>query len=126
MTPKRLLNISLWSIIMLLLVPLYLRTAWTTPVDYHDRGLGAADFKAYYIASRLLSQGQNIYDTELQQRESVALGYPPDRTFYLYPSILATVLLPLHNFPLPTAALIWNTLNLWLLVGTIWLLTSVY
>ena len=126
MTPKRLLNISLWFIIVILLTPLYLRLAWMDPVDYHEGGLGAADFKAYYIASRLLGRGQNIYDTDIQQKESVALGYPPDATFYLYPSILATALLPLRDVPLPRAALIWNTLNLFLLIMTLWLLTSVY
>ncbi|HFQ94330.1 MAG TPA: hypothetical protein ENK32_09990, partial [Anaerolineae bacterium] len=78
LSPGKLLFFLMWGIIILLILPMYLRVIWVEPVDYNNGGIGAADFKAYYIAARLLSRNENIYDTSLQKQESVNLGYIPD------------------------------------------------
>lgn len=124
--PDRLLNWLLWGIILLLIVPLYLRIAWVDPVDFQNGGLGAADFKAYYIASRLLTRDELIYDPAAHDAEMVRLGYEPDATYYFYPSVLAHALTPISGLPIETAARIWNTVNLVLCVAVLWMLTQAF
>ncbi len=126
MTPSKLLQWALWIIIITILPIFYFQIAWGNPVDFQSGGLGAGDFKAYYVASRLLDKGENIYNVELQQNETDLLGYMPDATYYLYPSFLATLLIPLSRLPINQAALIWNTINLLLLAGTVWLLSQTF
>lgn len=126
MSSRRLLYLLLWAVILMLIVPLYLRIAWVDPVDYDRGGLGSLDFKAYYIAARLLAADQNIYDAGLHAREMVQVGLVPDNVLYLYPSPLATTLLPLAALPLETAARIWNTANFLLLVATVGLVTMTF
>ncbi|MBI5304321.1 MAG: DUF2029 domain-containing protein [Chloroflexi bacterium] len=121
--PKRLLNWSLWVIILLVLFPFYLRMALVDPVDYSRGGLGGADFKAYYIAARLLVGKEDIYSTALHEREMQALGLPIDGTLYVYPSLLAVVLMPLSRLSIEDAARVWNSLNLVFLVSSLVLVT---
>jgi hypothetical protein len=125
-TPARLLILCLWGIIVLLVIPLYVNMAWADPVDYPRGGLGARDFKAFYIGARLLARGADPYDEGAQQAEMDALGLPRDRTFYIYPTALALALVPLANVPLETAARVWNTLNLVLLAGGLALVARAY
>ncbi len=122
-SPSRLLTAVLWAIIFVLILPLYLRIAFVDPVDFYQGGIGAGDFKAYYIAARLLRDGQPIYDPVLQDEAGMDLGFAPDQVYYVYPSVLAHILLPVSSLPIATAARIWNGLNLVLLVGTLALLT---
>ena len=97
--------------------------AFVDPVDFCQGGIGAGDFKAYYIAARLLRDGQPIYDPVLQDEAGMDLGFAPDQVYYVYPSVLAHILLPVSSLPIATAARIWNGLNLVLLVGTLAFLT---
>ncbi|MBP6469933.1 MAG: DUF2029 domain-containing protein [Chloroflexi bacterium] len=126
MSPSYLLNRALWGIILILLPLFYLQIAWGNPVDFQSGGLGAGDFKAYYVASRLLDEGENIYELDLQQAETAAIGYNPDITYYLYPALLATALLPLSRLPMNQAVLIWNTINLCLLIIIVLLITETF
>lgn len=119
----------LWTIIVGLIIPLYLRLALEDPVDYSRGGLGAGDFKEYYIAARLIARGENVYDATLQAREMDALGLPRDdlgyrQTAYLYPSILAVMLMPLGGLPITDAARFWNLMNVVLLAIALFLLTE--
>ncbi|MCA9873446.1 MAG: DUF2029 domain-containing protein [Anaerolineales bacterium] len=123
MSPSRLLTAVLWAIIFVLILPLYLRIAFVDPVDFYQGGIGAGDFKAYYIAAQLLRDGQPIYDPVLQDNAGIALGFAPDQVYYVYPSVLAHLLLPLSRVSIETAARYWNGLNLVLLVGSLALLT---
>lgn len=122
MKPDRFLAWSLWAVVLFLLVPLSWRVAWDDPVDFPSGGLGAGDFKAYYIAARLLARGQNIYDVQLQDREMLALGLPVGDNLYFYPSELATVLIPVSNLSLADAARLWNLVNLGLLAASLFCL----
>lgn len=124
MSPSRLLTAVLWAIIFILIIPLYLRVAFVDPVDFYKGGIGAGDFKAYYIAAQLLRDRQSIYDPGLQDEAGSLLGFAPDQVYYVYPSVLAHLLLPLSRLPIETAARIWNGLNLALLAGALWLLTK--
>lgn len=123
MSPSRLLTAVLWAIIFILIIPLYLRVAFVDPVDFYKGGIGAGDFKAYYIAAQLLRDGQSIYDPVLQDEAGSLLGFAPDQVYYVYPSVLAHLLLPLSRVSIETAARLWNGLNLVLLVGSLALLT---
>lgn len=126
MSPSYLLNRALWGIIFVLLPLFYFQIIWINPVDFQSGGLGAGDFKAYFVASRLLEQGENIYDLELQREETALIGFDPDLTYYLYPSLLATLLLPISHLPIHQAALVWNTVNLLFLIAIVWLLTQTF
>ena len=126
LSPGKLLFFLMWGIIILLILPMYLRVIWVEPVDYNNGGIGAADFKAYYIAARLLSRNENIYDTSLQKQESVNLGYIPDDTFYIYPSSLASALTPLARLNIEKAALFWNSLNFLLYIISLALITATF
>jgi Glycosyltransferase family 87 len=121
--PARLLNWCLWGIIIALVFPMLLKLAIDDPVDYPNGGIGAADFKAYYIAARLMARGEDIYDVQRQTHEMDALGLPRDGTLYIYPSALAVVLMPLTNLALPDAAGMWNLMNL-VLIGATLILVS--
>lgn len=123
MTPQRLLSLCLWGIIVLLIFPLFLRIAWNDPIDYARGGMGARDFKAYYIAARLLQRGQDIYDIDLQKQEMLTLGLPEDDTLYIYPTFFALILTPLTNLTLVDAARVWNLINVFLLGASLVLLT---
>lgn len=128
-TPQRLLTGMLWAVILGLIVPLYLRLALDDPLDYARGGLGAGDFKEYYIAARLIARGENIYDATLQAREMDALGLPRDdlgyrQTAYLYPSLLAAMLMPLGGLPITEAGRFWNLMNVALLAIALFLLTE--
>jgi len=111
---------------MVLILPLYLRIAFVDPVDFYKGGIGAGDFKAYYIAAQLLRAGRSIYDPVLQDEAGLELGFEPDQVYYVYPSVLAHLLLPLSRLSIETAARIWNGLNLLLLVGALALLTKLF
>lgn len=121
--PARLLNWCLWAIIFCLLLPLYLRIAWGDPIDYPRGGLGAADFKAYYIAARLMARNEDIYAASQQTLEMDALGLPRDGTLYIYPSAFAVALMPLTSLSLADAARVWNLINVVLLVVSLFLVT---
>jgi hypothetical protein len=129
--PARLLNLSLWVIVVALLFPLYLQLALDDPLDYSHGGLGAGDFKEYYIAARLMAKGQDIYNPQLQSAEAEAVGLPHDNlaylhTAYIYPSFLAIALMPLGNLSASNAARVWNLMNLVLLVVSLLLITFTF
>jgi Glycosyltransferase family 87 len=126
MLRTRWLGWILWAVVICLIVPLYLRLALDDPADYAHGGVGAGDFKAYYIAARLLARGEDIYDPQQQLREIGALHLPPDNTFYIYPSALAILLLPLQTLPLADAARVWNVFNLICFAGALWLVARAF
>ncbi|MFW6184103.1 MAG: glycosyltransferase family 87 protein [Chloroflexota bacterium] len=125
--PQRLLHISAWLMLILLIGPLYLRIALVDPVDFQQGGLGAADFKAYYVAARLLGEGQVIYDIGLQSAENARLGLTPDDTFYVYPPLLALLMTPpASSLSLAEAAVVWNTFNFVLLMAIVLLVSALF
>ncbi|HID51332.1 MAG TPA: DUF2029 domain-containing protein [Anaerolineae bacterium] len=126
LSPGKLLFFLMWGIIILLILPMYLRVIWVDPVDYDNGGIGAGDFKAYYIAARLLSRNENIYDISLQRQESINLGYLPDDTFYIYPSLLASTLTSLARLNIEKAAILWNSLNFLLYIICLVLITATF
>ncbi len=78
--------------------------AWTT------RGPYGVDFAAYYLASRALQQGRDIYT--LSEPDWSALAATAQvanyEKRYLYPPLLAGVLRPMADLPFTTALLIWR------------------
>jgi len=116
MKPTRWLS---WGLILalVLVVLLYLRMAFEDPVDYVRGGFGSRDFKAYYVAVRLLQRGESFYDPMRQLAEHDALNLPRDDTLYIYPSAFALALLPLANLSIENAAQVWNGINLVLLTA---------
>ncbi len=123
MTPKRLLNWSLWLIVLGLVVPAYLRFALDDPVDYPGGGLGAVDFGVYYVAARMLVAHQDIYDYDLQARQYLDMGLPRNEGIYAYPSALAIAVTPLAGLSFENATRVWNLINLLLLALSLWLIS---
>ncbi len=86
----------------------------------HDPALGY-DFGVYYAAALALRDAPhaNVYSLHVIQ-VAARLHHAPVPTLpYLYPSLLAVLLVPLAALPFPAALAVWNTtiLLLWL-VGT--------
>jgi hypothetical protein len=78
--------------------------AWTT------RGTYGVDFAAYYLASRALQQGRNVYTLtptdwqSLATKANVSAVEPP----YRYPPLIVGVLRPIAPLPFTTALLLWR------------------
>lgn len=77
---------------------------WTT------RGIFGEDFAVYYLASRALQQGRNIYT--LSDADWAALAAAAQvvayQEPYLYPPLIAGVLRPIAPLPFTTALLLWR------------------
>ncbi|MBM3129825.1 MAG: DUF2029 domain-containing protein [Chloroflexi bacterium] len=124
--PLRLLALSLWVTVFFVLVPMYLYLCLLDPLDYTRGGLGGADFKSYYVASRLLLENADIYDEQNQARVIASLGLVNDFSYYIYPPLLAISILPLALLPVELAAGIWSLLNYVFLILCIVVLVRVF
>jgi hypothetical protein len=87
--------------------------AWTT------RGPYGVDFAAYFLASRALGQGRNIYtlsedDWQALAAEAQADVAPP----YRYPPLIAGVLRPIAAQPFTAALFIWRAFTVLALLLT--------
>ena len=91
----------LWSGIVVLWITFF-ALAWFMS---QDGNFGATDFRIYYQSARLLIDGQPLYHGTVGS------------ALYLYPPLLAQMLVPLAYLPVDTAWLIWYLLNGVLLIG---------
>jgi hypothetical protein len=121
MTPRRLLVICFWLIIVLLVIPLYVNMGWHYSMDRTagPQNIGGADFKAYYVAAQLAREGKDFYDQDLQLARATAHGITPDKSFYIYPPLFALLMTPISAFPIEVAARVWFFFNLSLLGATL-------
>jgi 4-amino-4-deoxy-L-arabinose transferase-like glycosyltransferase len=114
MTPRKLLNVSLVVVFVLLVLPLYAIRGLNDSLD-HARGtgtVGGIDFKAYYIAADMLRWGEDFYDVRQQAEQVQARGLPLNESYYIYPPLLAIVFVPLTALPMQQAAQVWFFLNM--------------
>jgi len=113
-TPWRLLNISIFVIIALLILPLYIDLGLRASLDHIEgRGtVGGIDFKAYYLAAHLLKKGEDFYDVKAQEEAMISFGLPLNDSLYIYPPLLAILFLPLTALSLGQAAQVWFLFNL--------------
>jgi len=72
------------------------------------------DFRPYFAAALALrdNPSANIYDLHVLRAAALAHGATPPVAIYLYPPLLAVLLLPLTLLPPQTAITIWTLLNL--------------
>ncbi len=72
------------------------------------------DFRPYFAAALALrdNPSANIYDPHVLRAAALAHGAPPPVAIYLYPPLLAVLLLPLTLLPPATATTAWTLLNL--------------
>src|SRR5690349_23024456 len=72
------------------------------------------DFRPYFAAALALrdNPSANIYDLHVLRAAALAHGAPPPVAIYLYPPLLAVLLLPLTLLPPPAAITAWTLLNL--------------
>jgi uncharacterized membrane protein len=113
-TPRKLLNLSMIVVFVLLVLPLYAIRGVNDSLD-HALGtgtVGGIDFKAYYIAADMLRSGKDFYDVQQQAEEVQARGLPLNESFYIYPPLLAILLVPLTVLPMHHAAQVWFFLNM--------------
>jgi hypothetical protein len=83
---------------------------------------GDPDFTVYYTAGRMLSEGRGsqLYDPHAQlavQREFAADAETRYALPYIHPPFEALIFLPLTFLPYPAAYVLWNGLNLGILLG---------
>jgi hypothetical protein len=128
MTPRKLLEICFWLIIVLLVIPLYASMGWNYSMDRAagHQNIGGADFKAYYVAGQLAQEGKDIYDQDLQLARAAAHGVAPDKSFYIYPPFFALLMIPISSFSIEVAARIWFFFNLGLFGATVAILLSAF
>ena len=72
------------------------------------------DFRPYFAAALALrdNPSANIYDQRVLQAAALAHGAPPPVAIYVYPPLLAVLLLPLTLLPPAMATSVWTVLNL--------------
>jgi hypothetical protein len=72
------------------------------------------DFRPYFAAALALrdNPSANIYDPHVLRAAALAHGATPPVAIYLYPPLLAVLLLPLTLLPPATATTAWTLLNL--------------
>ncbi len=109
-------------VILALLIPLFIASAWiiVSALDYHN-----SDFFTFWLAGRLISNGQNPYDTTLwlEGHQLYGTDWVPNSIFP-YPLPLAFITLPLGLFPLKTAYFIWICLSQLFITLSIYLSVS--
>ena len=88
--------------------------AWTT------RGTYGVDFAAYYLATRALEQGRNIYTLSAGDWDTLAAEANVDEFEppYRYPPLIAGILRPIASLPFTTALLIWRVFTVLALLLT--------
>jgi hypothetical protein len=82
------------------------------------KGLGIADFRAYWSGSYLLSQGEDFSDPEkIYQVETELTGWTGDIVLYTWnPPWLLALLLPYIQFEFSQAAWLWLLTNITMVV----------
>ncbi len=117
MTPRRLLEICFWLIIVLLVIPMYVNMGWQYSMDRagDSQEIGGIDFKAYYVAAQLAREGMDFYDPNLQLERAQTYGIAPDESLYIYPPPFVLSMIPLSALPIQAAARAWFLANLILL-----------
>lgn len=81
------------------------------------------DFAAYYLAARALRAGMDPYDPQTLAALASSAGitaYTP----YIYPPLLAVIVMPLAGLPYPAAAALWLALSAAALVCALSMLRS--
>jgi hypothetical protein len=87
-----------------------------------------SDFPNYYVASRLLVEGQDVrkfYDDEWFNAKIHHYGIEEDGKFSSFPPPTVFVMLPFANFDPLTAKRLWTLCNLIFLAGNVWLLKRI-
>ena len=109
-------------IILAVLIPLFGISAWiiVSALDYQN-----SDFFTFWLAGRLLSHGQNPYETGLwlEGHRQFGADWVPNSIFP-YPLPLALIPLPLGLFQLKTAYVIWICLSQLFITLSIYLSVS--
>ncbi len=124
MTPRRLLEICFWLIIVLLVIPMYVNMGWQYSMDRIEdpQNIGGMDFKAYYVAAQLAREGMDFYDWPLGLELAKSYGIALDGSVYIYPPPFALTMIPLTVLPIQTAARVWFFTNLVLLAVSLTIL----
>jgi hypothetical protein len=95
--------LKIFLILAVLLSGIYFaHRSGTNPQEYKN------DFNVYYFASQEILAGRTPYENSLD-----------DWTPYLYPPLLAELLVPFTLLPLPVAAYLWFLLNVFSLFGAL-------
>ena len=102
----------------------------TARVSYPGFPLGGpGDFTSFLAAGQIIAKGEanRLYDLGLQSatQRSLLAGYALDAQSlflpYAYPPFFALLFTPLAHLPLPWAYHLWNSVNLGLLLASVWL-----
>lgn len=111
--PFALLRALLRTLLLLLLVisGVYWLICAFGAITAHDLG---NDFLVYFSAALALRDNPHatIFDLHTLQMAAAAHGAPTPTLLYLYPPLLAILLIPLTLVPYPVALFLWTLLNL--------------
>jgi len=110
------------DLIATILVALILmgRWLWLNREIEHGRRDRMMDFATYYLASRIILRGMDVYqisshDWYLAGKD---LGLGSHLTVYIYSPLLALLMISIAVLPYPWAALIWGAATIWNLCGS--------
>jgi len=119
MEQRRVLTLLGW-LLFLLAAELFIQrnavSLWSGERPLHNN-----DFRHMYVASCLLREGGNFYDAEALRAEAVRQGVERLNP-YVYPPLLAILLLPLSLLPFQAAGILWWLVNIALALGAFLLL----
>ncbi len=112
------------DLIATILVALILmgRWLWLNWEIEHGRRDRMMDFATYYLASRIILRGMDVYrisshDWYLAGKD---LGLGSHLAVYIYSPLLALLMIPIAVLPYPWAALIWGAATIGTFVGAAW------
>ncbi len=112
------------DLIATILVALILmgRWLWLNWEIEHGRRDRMMDFATYYLASRIILRGVDIYQISPDDWYSIGadLGLSSHLAVYIYSPLLALLMIPIAVFPYPWAALIWGVVTVGAFVGAAW------
>jgi hypothetical protein len=108
---------------ILVLLALTARWLWLTWEIDHGRPDRMTDFANYYLASRILLAGGDIYQISLKYWYSIGknLGISSRIVVYLYSPLLALLMIPVAVLPYMVAVLIWGVVTIGAFVGAAWM-----
>jgi alpha-1,2-mannosyltransferase len=106
-------------LVALILVGRWLWLNWEIEHGRRDRMM---DFATYYLASRIILRGMDVYqissyDWYLAGKD---LGLGSHLAVYIYSPLLALLMIPIAVLPYPWAALIWGAATIGTFVGAAW------
>ena len=119
-----------WSILALLIIVLFAAQSWVTHRYLVEPNPGANDYYSRWAGAKaLLLEGRDPYSLAVTEEIQVVIRIHPEqvgRGGFHYPLHVTYLFLPLVYLPYDWAQAIWQTILIWVIIGTVLVLLSHY